>query len=125
MVSLDAHYRVVYHKVVNELLKTLLYVEDYDDVVRCATECLMISQDNKEAYYWLVLALDELSLQDMLREQLQNVRRIFPRDEYEEFMEKFQAERNKRNRVPVENKKVLSKLHIGGSRSGRRIDHKH
>lgn len=125
VVSLDAHYRVVYHKVVNELLKTLLYVEDYDDVVRCATECLMISQDNKEAYYWLVLALDELSLQDMLREQLQNVRRIFPRDEYEEFMEKFQAERNKRNRVPVENKKVLSKLHIGGSRSGRRIDHKH
>lgn len=125
VVSLDAHYRVVYHKVVNELLKTLLYVEDYDDVVRCATECLMISQDNKEAYYWLVLALDELSLQDMLREQLQNVKRIFPRDEYEEFMEKFQAERNKRNRVPVENKNVLSKFHLGGSRSGRRIDHKH
>lgn len=102
-----------YHKVVNELLKTLFYVEDYHDVVKCATESLMISQDNKEAYYWLVLAMNELSLQDMLREQLQNVKRIFPRDEYEEFMEKFQAEQNKRNHAVLDNKNVFKKFHIG------------
>ena len=97
VVSLDAHYRIMYHTIVNELLKTLLYVEDYYDVVKCATESLMISPDNKEAYYWLVLALDELSLQDMLKEQLRNVKKIFPLDENEEFLEKFQGAHNKRN----------------------------
>lgn len=84
----------------------------------------MISQDNKEAYYWLVLALNELSLQDMLREQLQNVKRIFPKDEYEEFMEKFQTEQNKRNHI-VTDKNVFKKFHIGGSKNERRMDCRH
>ena len=125
VISLDAYYRVIYHKGVNELLKTLIYVEDYHDVVKCATECLMISQDNKEAYYWLVLALEELSLQDMLNEQLQNVKRIFPEDEYEEFMEKFQMERSKRNHTVSDSKSLLGKFHIGSSRNGRRRAHRH
>ena len=120
VVSLDAYYRVEYHKVVNELLKTLFYVEDYHDVVKCATESLMISQDNKEAYYWLVLALEELSLQDMLWEQLQNVKRIFPKDEYEEFMEKFQTERNKRNHRTADKENVFSRFHMGTGRNDKR-----
>ena len=120
VVSLDAYYRVGYHKVINELLKTLFYVEDYHDVVKCATESLMISQDNKEAYYWLVLALDELSLQDMLRAQLRNVKELFPKSEYEEFMDKFQTEHNKRNPGGCEKGTIFSKHHTGNGRNDKR-----
>lgn len=76
VMQLDAYYRIMYHSVVNELLKTLLYFEDYTDVIKYATDSLTMAPDNKEAYYWLVLALDERGLHEMLKEQLQSLKKM-------------------------------------------------
>ena len=107
---LNAHYRILYHSVVNELLKTLLYVEDYTDVIKYATDSLRLAPDNKEAYYWMALALDERGLQEMLKQQFLNMKKTFEEDEYEEFMLRFQEEHNKRNNIAPGKESIFSKF---------------
>lgn len=78
-----------------------------------------MAPDNKEAYYWLALALDERSLHEMLKQQFLNMKKTFEKDEYEEFMRRFQAEHNKRNNITLGKESIFSKFNRGGNKNGR------
>ena len=87
-----AHYRLMYHTCVNELLKSLDEVGDYPDVMKYATLSLTTAPENKEAYFHLICALFHRGLPDMAKSQIQTAKNYLTEDEYPDLV-KYLAQR--------------------------------
>ena len=81
-----AHYRLMYHTCVNELLKTLDTVGDYPDIMKYATLSLAVAPENKVAYCYLVCALFHRGLPDMAKSQIQTAKAYLTEDEYSDLL---------------------------------------
>ena len=81
-----AHYRLMYHTCVNELLKTLDTVGDYPDIMKYATLSLAVAPENKVAYCYLVCALFHRGLPDMAKSQIQTAKAYLTEEEYSDLL---------------------------------------
>lgn len=79
------HYRLKYHAIVNELLKILTETNDLPGVTKYATQSLVLSPENKDAYYWLIRALKKQGLSEMARSQLKMASNSLTEEEYAEL----------------------------------------
>ena len=81
-----AHYRLMYHACVNELLKALDDVGDYPDIMKYATLSLAVAPENKEAYFYLICALFHRGLPDMAKSQIRIAKSYLTEEEYSDLI---------------------------------------
>ena len=80
------HYSLRYIGMVNDMLKILADLEDFDDLHKYASISLEIDPTNMNAYYWLIYAMIHLGASEMARSEYEMAKRYLTEDEYKELV---------------------------------------
>lgn len=80
------HYSLRYIGVVNDMLKILAELKDFDDLHKYASVSLEIDPTNMNAYYWLIYSMIHLGASEMAKSEYEMAKRYLTEDEYSELV---------------------------------------
>lgn len=87
------HYTIEYLYAVNQLLKDLAELKDYQSVQHFASKALEIEPGNAEVVYWLIFALMKIGAVQNAQAEMNRAKLMLPEQAYHELREKLQAEK--------------------------------
>lgn len=85
----DLGFRNKYTGIVNELLKTFFEAENYSDTERYALKALSLDNANKDAYYWLIRAMNRLGSSEMAKGELKTAEKFLLFEEYQVLLDEL------------------------------------
>ncbi len=85
LISYTTHYRMMYHKAVQELMKLLNEVGDYQTMQEYSMMAVQVEPDNMKFIYWLVVALRENGAVDRVKQHLDSAKARLLEEEYREL----------------------------------------
>lgn len=86
------HYAIEYLFAVNQLLKDLAELKDYQSVQHFASKALEIEPGNAEAVYWLIAALMKIGSVQSAQAEYDRAKQMLPEPAFKELQEKLLAE---------------------------------
>lgn len=86
-----SHYNLKYLGVANELLKTLVELNDFTDIHHYATQALKIEPGNLRAYYWLISAMHRQGATEMVKVELNTAEQNLTKEEYDELVQSLKS----------------------------------
>ena len=92
LLSTAEHYAIEYLFAVNQLLKDLAELKDYQSVQHFASRSLEIEPGNAEAVYWLIVALLKIGAVQSAQAEYDRAKLMLPEQTYKELCEKLQAD---------------------------------
>lgn len=85
----DLGFRNKYIGIVNELLKTFFEIENYCDIEQYALKALNVDNTNKDAYYWLIRAMNKLGTTEMAKGELKTAEKFLMFEEYQALLDEL------------------------------------
>lgn len=82
----ETNYHSKYLGSTNELLKIFFEAHDYKDIQKYASQSLVLDSANKEAYLWLILAMDKLGSVEMAKGELRTAEKVLIDEEYQDLL---------------------------------------
>lgn len=86
------HYAIEYLFAVNQLLKDLAELKDYQSVQHFASKALEIEPGNAEAVYWLIAALMKIGSVQSAQAEYDRAKQMLPEPAFKELQEKLLVE---------------------------------
>lgn len=85
----DLGFRNKYTGIVNELLKTFFEIENYNDIQQYALKALNLDNANRDAYYWLIRAMNKLGSSEMAKSELKSAEEFLLSEEYQALLDEL------------------------------------
>lgn len=92
LLAIAEHYAIEYLFAVNQLLKDLAELKDYQSVQHFASKALEIEPGNAEAVYWLIAALMKIGSVQSAQAEYDRAKQMLPEPAFKELQEKLLAE---------------------------------